>query len=801
MPKLYFCLFFIAFSALTLEVTLARLLSSIAWYHLAFFALSTAMLGMTAGAIRVYLNPQKYNSANLEPILAESSLRYSLSIPFMLIMLCLLPLGFHKTVMSLFTILIATFLCSLPFYFFGIITTTALTKSSLPIGKLYAFDLIGASLGCLFALIGLENLDAPSLLLLCASFGTLAGLCFSETLPKEKKNRLILCYIVLLVGTILNAATPYGIRPLVVKGLIVPAEKIVLERWNSLSRVLVFQQTLKVPQLWGPSPVFPDQKILEHMINIDGDAGTHVRPFETIKDVMHLRYDVVNVPYYLRRSGGACIIGVGGGRDLQSALLFGHKKVVGIDVNPIFIDLLKNEFREYAGLADRPEVQLISDEARSYLTRNQEKFAILQMSLIDTWASTGAGSFSLSENTLYTVESWKIFLNHLQSNGIFTVSRWHDPKNLGETGRLFSLAIASLFNEGIKDPSKHLALITTNQISTLLLSRSPFTTDEIRMLKAICSELQYTPSILPGDPIDHPTLRKILSATSRIDLEQKMKDESLNFLPPTDESPYFFNMLKIGSIGNFLTDWEIFGQFQHGILKGNMIATLTLTMLTAGLFLIALLTIIFPLLFKTKIERKSPLVVPGAAYFALIGSGFMLVEIALVQRLSVFLGHPIYALGIILFTLILSTGIGSLLSEKIGINKISVLVLPILTASLIIAERFLLKSIFPVFIHHETLPKIGIAIALLFPLGLLFGCFFPIGMRMVRNISSSETPWYWALNGIFGVFCSALAVFISIYLSISTNFYLGAFCYAALIPCLIILQKKIRLVEHQTEQQ
>ena len=147
-------------------------------------------------------------------------------------------------------------------------------------------------------------------------------------------------------------------------------------------------------------------------------------------------------------------------------------------------------------------------------------------------------------------------------------------------------------------------------------------------------------------------------------------------------------MLKIGSIGHFLTDWEFFGSFQRGVLKGNMIATLTLTMLTAGLFLIALLTIIFPLLFKKKIDRKSPLVAPGAAYFALIGSGFMLVEIALVQRLSVFLGHPIYALGIILFTLILSTGIGSLLSEKIGINKISVLLLPILTASLIIADAF-----------------------------------------------------------------------------------------------------------------
>jgi hypothetical protein len=188
--KTYVCLFFISFSALTLEVTLARLLSSIAWYHLAFFALSTAMLGMTAGAIRVYLNPEKYNSEKIEQTLAESSLKYALSIPFMLILICLLPIGLFKTVMSAFTILIATFLCSLPFYFFGIITTTALTKSTLPIGKLYAFDLIGASIGCLFALFGLENLDAPSLLLLCASFGALAGLCFAETLPRKKKLQL-----------------------------------------------------------------------------------------------------------------------------------------------------------------------------------------------------------------------------------------------------------------------------------------------------------------------------------------------------------------------------------------------------------------------------------------------------------------------------------------------------------------------------------------------------------------------------------------------------------------------------------
>ncbi len=801
MKKTYLCLFFISFSALTLEVTLARLLSIIAWYHLAFFALSTAMLGMTAGAIRVYLNPQEYRPETIEEVLTKSSFQYSLSIPFVLILLCLIPIPLVKTIMTVFAILIATFLCSLPFYFFGIITTTALTKSSLPIGKLYASDLVGASAGCLFALAGLENLDAPSLLLLCAGIGALAGLCFAETSHKKRRNQLIMCFVVLLTATFVNAMTPYGIRPLTMKGVIVPPGQIAIERWNSLSRVVVYEQTRQDAQLWGPSPVAPEEKTLYHMMNIDGDAATFIRPFKSARDLMHLRYDVVNVPYYLRRTGGACIIGVGGGRDLQSALLFGHKRVVGIDVNPIFINLLQNEFREYAGLADRPEVLLISDEARSYLTRNQEKFAVLQMTLIDTWASTAAGSFSLSENTLYTLESWKIFIKHLKSDGIFTVSRWHDPKNLGETGRLLSLAVASLLEEGIDDPFKHLALITTNQISTLLLSRTPFSADDIRSLKLLCTELQFTPSILPGEPIDHPVLRMILSAKSRMELSQRLKDQPLNFYPPTDESPYFFNILKVSSIGYFLRDSQVWASFATGIVKGNLVATLTLTMLTAGLFIVALFTIIFPLLFKKigleNTKGRLQIVAPSAAYFTLIGAGFMLSEIALVQKLSVFLGHPVYALGIILFTLILSTGIGSLLSERVDINKSSLVFLAVLTAAVIIAERFLLKLVFSEFIHYEILPKIAIAVLFIFPLGVLFGFFFPGGMRLVKNISSTETPWYWALNGMFGVFCSALAIFISIYCSISINFYLGAFCYAALVPCLIILRNKIKVADRE----
>jgi hypothetical protein len=172
----------------------------------------------------------------------------------------------------------------------------------------------------------------------------------------------------------------------------------------------------------------------------------------------------------------------------------------------------------------------------------------------------------------------------------------------------------------------------------------------------------------------------------------------------------------------------------------------------------------------------------GLLYFSLIGAGFMLTEIALIQRLSVVLSHPIYALGILLFTLIASTGVGSLLSDKLPLTrKPWIYVYPLLMAGCILGLRFLLTVIF---VPLEVSPlgvRIAVSVVVIFPIGVMMGLFFPTGMKLAKEISSSETPWYWAVNGIFGVFCSALAVFISIYIGISANFYLAALCYASVL--------------------
>ena len=475
------------------------------------------------------------------------------------------------------------------------------------------------------------------------------------------------------------------------------------------------------------------------------------------------------------RKGNACVIGVGGGKDVQNALLFNVHHVTGIEINPIFVDLLQDDCRDFAGIAGRPDVTLITDEARSYLSMHPERYSTIQMSLIDTWAATGAGAFSLSENCLYTVESWGIFFDRLQRDGLFTVSRWNNPHNL-ETGRLLSLAVATLQSRGVKEPSRHLAVACSGVLATLIMSREPFAQDDLQKLTDTCKKLHYQVLLAPGKLPKEKLYRDIVLAKTPEQLAAVAETADINVSPTTDENPYFFNMLRLGQIP------AAYDVVSFGVLHGNQTASLTLVGLTVILLIVALATVVLPLFVGKSVGRGRELSLrvmgPGLLYFSLIGAGFMLTEIALIQRLTVVLSHPIYALGILLFALIASTGVGSCLSDRLPLTKKPWLfVYPIVAAASILGLRFLLSAVCPHLIVASLSTRIAACIAMIFPVGVLLGLFFPTGMRLAKALSKQDTPWYWALNGVFGVLCSALAVFISIYLGISINFYLAAGCY------------------------
>lgn len=786
---IYLGTFLIAFTTLALEITLTRILSVTTWYHLAFFAIGVAMLGMTAGATTVYLRSAWFTEERLAGAVAKACLGYALITPPALVLILMIPAGFHQSIMGLMSIIAIAVICGLPFYCSGVAVSAILTKSHLPMGKLYASDLIGAALGCLFVLGGLELLDAPSLVLLSSAIGAVAAYAFARVEISKSFRRLSLTVAaVLAVAVALNASTMVGIQPLVVKGQLDGVEWHLLDRWNSFSRIVVYKGQEAPPQYWGPSPKAPQEPVYQYGMVIDGLAGTTMRKFATNADIDHLRYDVTNAVYHLRPNGGAAVIGVGGARDIQSALLFGHEKVYGIDVNPIFIDLLQNEFRDFAGVANREEVTLVVDEARSFLSHTDQQFAVIQMTVIDTFAATGAGAFSLSENALYTVEAWEVFLNRLTDDGIFTVSRWYNPTNIGETGRSASLAVAALQRLGVKNPAEHIAMLGTDMLSTLLVSKQPFTATELATLQQLSRDLQFTSIIMPGATPDHAVLAKIVTATSPEALVQAVADEPLNYAPTTDEQPYFFNMLRLDRIA-----WDkVFGasDAELGTGGGNLKATLTLVAMILTLFVLTLATIVFPLLFGGQrdgaTQGMSPGFVYGAVYFSLIGAGFMFVEIALMQRLSVFLSHPVYALGIVLFSIIASTGLGSYLSDSLPLTRTPwVFLYPLVMAALILVVQSALSTLLVTMITASMLVKTLSAILVILPMGLLMGLFFPTGMKLVKHTNPAEAPWYWALNGIWGVLCSAIAVFISIYISVSINFTIGALCYGLLPLCII----------------
>jgi hypothetical protein len=239
-----------------------------------------------------------------------------------------------------------------------------------------------------------------------------------------------------------------------------------------------------------------------------------------------------------------------------------------------------------------------------------------------------------------------------------------------------------------------------------------------------------------------------------------------------------------------LFEWMLANQ--SGVKVGNLVATSVLLGLVLILATLALLTVVVPLALHDRSGgpgmAAGRIVWPAVIYFALIGAGFMLLEVALMQRLTVFLGHPVYGLGVVLCAIILSSGVGSFLSEKLPLQRAPwVYLYPIALVVAIFAARFGLSALVSQLVSAAMSTRIAVSIATIFPLGVLLGFFFPTGMHLVRQAQRGETPWYWALNGIFGVLASAVAVLISIHVGISTNFYLAAACYLAAGICLAAL--------------
>jgi spermidine synthase len=806
-PRL-FCagLFLVCASTLLLQIAQTRLLSVMGRYYLAFFAISMAMFGMTAGALWIYWRRDRYSLSTLFADLARMTLGYAIAIFVCVGFELASVVSFFDTAMSIFVWLKIILLLAPPYVFAGMAVSLALTRSPFPIGLVYGVDLAGAATGCLIAIALLDLVDTPSALIGIAALAALAATAFAAAQRDRRPQsgawwsqattgQAALVTAVLVLLCVANASTLRGLQPLFVKGVAEEVTKFEFVKWNTFSRVVSYFPRFGYPFMWGPSPIAPkDLRIEQRYLNIDGEAATSMPRFSGDLDTLQfLRFDITTFAYSLRNHGRAAIIGVGGGRDMLSAYYFGFRDITGIELNPIFIDLLTNpnRFRSFSGLADLPNVRFVVDDARSWFARTTERFDLIQMSLVDTWASTGAGGFTLSENGLYTVEGWRHFLHALTPHGIFTVSRWYASGSEYETARLLSLAIAALQAEfGVTDPQAHIFLAGQEQLGTLVVSAAPLTPAEIATLRTTAERYHYKILASPDQPPASEILRSLLEARSIEELTSQASTYLLDVSPATDARPFFFNMLRLDPLR--IEQTLAFAlHSKTGVVRGNLHATGTLVLIIGLSAVLVTATIVLPLRHSVRIVERR-LAVWGTAYFLLIGIGFMFVEIGLIQRISVFLGHPVYALSIGLFSIILATGIGSFASERIVLDTAPRFILWTIILAAYIA---VLPSWFPILAAHFESAEIAVralvCVVAILPAGVLMGFGFPTGMRLVNAIDSRPTPWFWGVNGAAGVLASGIAVGCSVSTSVDVTVRLGAVAYLSLAAAGVALLARV----------
>jgi len=788
----YLGLFFISLSTLMYEMLLTRIFSVTMWYHFAFMAISIALFGMTVGALIVYLMPKVFTQDRVYSQLSIASLAFSISLVFSFLTHLSIPFLPEKSLVGVYSIGLTYFVISIPFIFSGISICLVLTRFPDKIGKLYASDLIGAALGCILLVLTLNLTDAPTAVFAVAFLGALGSLFFSWGRKTMKIWKVALVsalsvFIFVAVNTSLSHKGKSLIRLVWVKG--VQETPPLLERWNSFSRIRVFgYPDLETrPMGYGLSRTYhSDVKIRQVGMDIDAAAYTPITAFNgDLKPFEFLKYDLPNLAHTIRPESDILIIGTGGGRDVLSALVFNQKKITGVEINEDIINIVNRDYGEFSGHLDQhPKVTFINDEARSFIAREKNKYDIIQASMIDTWAATAAGAFVLSENSLYTTEAWRIFYEHLTARGVLTFTRWYYENNPGEMYRITALASKMLTDVGTGNPRDHIIIAkNTNRkpktqdmmpegIGTILVSKKPFSESDVASLTDLVERLQFT-MILSPDYAADSTFIKITSGK----VSQKFLDEfPINISAPTDNSPFFFHMLRLKDI--FKPELRV-----HGNMSFNMKAIFILGILLMVVVFLTGVFIILPLvLTMKKVSLKNTF--PLFLFFASIGLGFMLVEISQMQRLIVFLGHPIYGLAVVLFSLLLSSGIGSSFTQKIDISNLgkSGVQRFIILLSLLAVFGIFTPQIVHACQAFSTPLRILVAVAILFPIGLFMGMAFPMGMKMASKRRDELTPWFWGINGSMSVCASVLSIVIALSMGISASFWTGFVFY-----CLALL--------------
>lgn len=789
----YVGIFLFSLATLLLELSLTRVLSVALWYHFGFLIISTALLGFGASGVTLALWRRLREDAPLDRTLALLAMLFGvLTIVCFWLMQRIAFDPFNVVAdrrqllfMPLYYLVIAA-----PFFCSGLALALLFTRGTKQINRLYAFDLVGAGVGCAALAVVMPKFGGSGSVVMAAMLGTLAAAVFAF----KQARALAGVAVALSLGLLALSFAAERFLPINVTTLKRPLPyPPIFTAWNTFSRIDLFERP------GNAEKGFPAMRRFVYDAGTAATGSQDLRP--NVREYLQKHTDDQDYPsgiaYLGKQKPSVLVIGSGGGAEVLDALHYGARSVTAVEINPIINDVVSRQMDDFwGGLFNQPEVKLVTEEGRSFVRRSRETYdAIISVHTISN-AAVASGALSLSENYVLTREAFIDYLDHLTPDGIIYFTR-PEP----QIARLFAtareaLAIFSKFNAAWhlyafreKPDEWETNSFGVNRpafLAGFMLKKAPFKPEEIARIEAMLGvgqprkpeDLVYETLYSPLKPGQDSIYNTLVTAP---DLQAVYRAQTAQIEPATDDRPFFNHHTRWSSI-NRQTFRDLFTRKKLGMLMlGDFpVAEISLLILLAQTSFLAAALIFLPL---ARFSRKG-LRVPNrwryVLYFAALGFGFITIEMALLSHFTLFLGQPVYTYAVILASLLIFTGIGSHLTGSFVAQPQRALqtIVPLVLLAVVLTA-LLTPWLFSAALGLALWMRVALAVIVLAPLGVLLGMPFPLGLRLVSEEATPLVPWAWGVNGFFTVIGTVSTLMIGMTFGFKIALLVGALCYLA----------------------
>jgi spermidine synthase len=769
-PSAYPAVALLSAAVLVLQIALNRVFSFTTWHHLAYISVSLALLGFGASGSVLAAFPSLRSATPARAIGLYSALS-GVSTLLVVTILGGVPLDLGETTRGLggaATLVLYFTSVSTPFFFAGLAIAVALRAAGPAAGRLYAWDLVGAGLGCLLSVVLMNAFGAPRTVLATGLMFAVAGAIASGAVERRASLANLAAGVLALIAFgPLPSSLPFAPSSDKFIAPFLEGSKTYVSHWSALFRTDLIGQSDGESReggyrVNGASSTFEGERPPYRLIFHDGAAAALMYRVdsERMESFDWFRHHVLTSPYLLLDEPEVLVIGVGGGADIINALANDASHVTGIELDPFTVELISEQFRDWTGgIFDRPDVSLVQSEGRHFMRSGEQRYDLVQLTGVDTLAALSSGAYILAENYLYTREAVGEYLDRLRPDGVLSIAAvdHHPSRGLSRHAlRFVSLAVSALEARGIEHPSDHVAVISEPQgvaLFEVLTKLEPFTDAEVQRLAQFAEAEGFETWYLPRQPMRQLAPFQRVLGDSPQTREAFFDFTFLDLRAPSDDRPFFFSFYK----------WRHLFEHRDEIDPGHLMATgqIVLVLILGLAIAFSVVAIVLPL-WRAGGAGDVPARWGFLGYFAALGAGFIFAEISFVQRFLLFLGYPTYSLTVILFAFLSAAGVGSWWSQRLSDDAGRVLPrLAVVLSALIVVYWVALPPLFEALLGTPIAVRAAVTVALCAPLGAVLGVFFPYGIRLTSTLSRDFTAWAWAVNGCLTVVGSVATIMLA----------------------------------------